>query len=744
MDTNLFVGVTGLACAAFALINYLVIQRVQINPGKGFVSTSSPLNSLTVELQKVESIHAVIELGAKAFLRAEYTICVQFLMGFSVVLMVLVSLGSEHGAIDGLFTTVAFLLGGLTSIASGLCGMMIAVNANARTTVAAASEPAGRYTAAFNVAFRAGAVMGYALVGMGLAMMTAVLALYRLHFDDSAKWQTMFECVAGFGLGGSSVAMFGRVGGGIYTKAADVGADLVGKVIHGLEEDDPRNPATIADNVGDNVGDVAGMGSDLFGSFAEATCAALVIGASSDDLVSAGWNAMMFPVCVSAAGALVCMLCTFIVTHLKPVVRGGDVEPALKLQLISTTVLVIPAIYALASALLPETFEMHSVVSGTLDVTAMGAATCAAVGAAGGLAIGLVTEYYTSFSYTPVRECAWACKQGAAVNMIYGLALGYRSAIVPVFTLAGIVYFAFSLADLYGVALAALGMLSTLATGLTIDGYGPVTDNAGGIAEMSRLPEEVREKTDCLDAAGNTTAAIGKGFAIGSAALVSLALYGAFVVRLGITTGVNVLEPLTFAALLVGANLPYWFSAMTMKSVGLAAAEMVKEVERQFKADPSLLDPDSDSVPDYQACVEISTKASLREMIAPAALVMLAPLVAGTFFGVKAVFGILTGGLVSGVQLAISMSNSGGAWDNAKKYISGGHDADPALRKKDAQGRSTPVHDAAVIGDTVGDPFKDTSGPALNILMKLMAILSLVFASYFQAINEGRGLFNIH
>jgi len=453
----------------------------------------------------------------------------------------------------------------------------------------------------------------------------------------------------------------------------------------------------------------------------------------------------MFPVCISAAGTLVCIMCSFIVTHIKPVVHGDDVESALKLQLISTTALVVPAIFVLAKTLLPATFVMSSVVSGDITVTSMGAGACAALGAVGGLAIGLVTEYYTSHSYTPVRECAFACKQGAAVNMIYGLALGYKSAIIPVFTLAGIIYFSFTFADLYGVALAALGMLSTLTTGLAIDGYGPITDNAGGIAEMAELPAEVREKTDCLDAAGNTTAAIGKGFAIGSAALVSLALFGAFVTRLEITTGVNVMQPLTFAALLVGANLPYWFSAMTMKSVGLAAAEMVSEVERQFKNDPSLLDPNSNSVPDYDACIQISTKASLKEMVAPAALVMLAPLIAGTFFGVQAVFGILTGGLVSGVQLAISMSNSGGAWDNAKKYISGGFDADTALRKKDpVTGASTAVHDAAVTGDTVGDPFKDTSGPALNILMKLMAILSLVFASYFQAINEGRGLFNIH
>ncbi|KAH8095466.1 hydrogen-translocating pyrophosphatase [Aureococcus anophagefferens] len=594
--------------AVFALMNFYIIQQTKINPGAGFVNPNSPLNAVTAELKKVEDIHATIELGAKAFLRAEYTICVQFLLAFSVVLLIL----------------------------TGLCGMMVAVNANARTTVAAASEPPSKLTAAFNVAFRAGAVMGYALCAMGLATLLLLLLCYKTHFATVDTWNVMMDCAAGFGLGGSSVAMF-------------------------------------------------------------------------------------------------------IATHLKPVVKATDVEAALKLQLISTTFLIVPFVVYLAKALLPESFEMDSVVSGTMTCSATGAAICVSVGALGGLLIGLVTEYYTSHSYQPVRECAYVCKQGAAVNMIYGLALGYKSAIIPVYTLAAIIYFAFSLADLYGVALAALGMLSTLATGLTIDGYGPVTDNAGGIAEMSLLPESVREKTDCLDAAGNTTAAIGKGFAIGSAALVSLALYGAFVVRLGITGGVNVLQPLTFAALLVGANLPYWFSAMTMKSVGLAAAEMVQEVERQFKADPSLLDR-TRRASRTTACVEISTKASLREMIAPAALVMLTPLVAGTFFGVQAVFGILTGGLVSGVQLAISMSNSAWAW---KKYISGGFDPDPALRKKDANGNSTPVHDAAVTGDTVGDPFKDTSGPALNILMKLMAILSLVFAQYFQSINNGKGLFNV-
>jgi len=585
MGVDLFIFACVGAGAVFAVLNFYAIQQTKVNPGPGYVSANSPLNAVTAELKKVEAIQATIKQGANAFLRAEYTICVQFLLSFSVLLLVLTTMGSDFTT--GAFTTVAFLVGGFTSIASGLCGMIVAVDANARVTVAAASEPPSRLGAAFTVAFRAGAVMGFALCAMGLGVLLVLLLIYRSHYADPEDWDVMFDCVAGFGLGGSSVAMFGRVGGGIYTKAADVGADLVGKVVHGLEEDDPKNPATIADNVGDNVGDVAGMGSDLFGSLAEATCAALVIGGTSKDLIAAGWGACMFPLTISAAGIIVCLACSFVATNLKPVVKPDDVEAALKLQLILTTILVVPAVAILATKLLPATFEIDSVVSGTITASASGAAVCVSVGALGGLLIGLVTEYYTSHSYQPVRECAHVCKQGAAVNLIYGLALGYKSAIIPVYTLAAIVYFAFSLADLYGVALAALGMLSTLATGLTIDGYGPVTDNAGGIAEMALLPASCREKTDCLDAAGNTTAAIGKGFAIGSAALVSLALYGAFVVRLGITTGVNVLTPLTFAALLVGANLPYWFSAMTMKSVGLAAAEMVQEVERQFKADPS-------------------------------------------------------------------------------------------------------------------------------------------------------------
>merc|ERR1711957_1003068 len=429
------------------------------------------------------------------------------------------------------------------------------------------------------------------------------------------------------------------------------------------------------------------------------------------------------------------------------------IEKVLKVQLVLTAFVMLPVIYWLARTTLPEEFALESVRSpGFVMGSPEKAFVCAAMGTVGGLIIGLITEYFTSHTYVPVRELATACKSGAAVNIIFGLALGYKSCIVPVFVLASSIYVSFQLCDLYGIAMGALGMLSTLATGLTIDGFGPIADNAGGIAEMAQLPKQVRETTDALDAAGNTTAAIGKGFAIGSAALVSLALYGAFVIRLGITTGVNILEPVTFAFLLIGSMIPYWFAALTMKSVGKAAGEMVEEVKRQFSLTDSkgktILTGSTEIKPDYDRCITISTKSSLREMIAPGALVIGSPLLAGTFFGVQAVFGLLTGSLVSSVQLAISMSNSGGAWDNCKKYIKGGFSEDPELRyvknpkteeERAAAGKAREAHDAAVQGDTVGDPFKDTSGPALNIVMKLQAIVSLVFAAYFSACGEGNG-----
>jgi inorganic pyrophosphatase len=507
----------------------------------------------------------------------------------------------------------------------------------------------------------------------------------------------------------------------------------------------------VADNVGDNVGDIAGMGADLFGSFAESTCAALVIAAAGTNgvgLAAAGWDAVMFPVAISAAGIIVCLLCSFVATNIDPVTKKEKIEWVLKVQMVLTAFLMLPVTYGLAHKLLPAQFELVGVaLDADGDVkpvhgSPFKAFVCVAFGTIGGLIIGLITEYFTSHTYTPTRELADACKSGAAVNIIFGMALGYKSCIIPVFVLAANIYTSFRLLDLYGIALAALGMLSTLATGLTIDGFGPIADNAGGLAEMAGMPAEVREMTDDLDAAGNTTAAIGKGFAIGSASLVSLALYGAFVIRLHVTKGVNVLEPVTFAALLVGAMIPYWFAALTMKSVGKAADEMVQEVARQFteikdSAGRKILDDDSQAKPDYDRCIAIATNSSLSEMIAPGALVIFSPLIAGTFFGTEAVFGLLTGSLVSSVQLAISMSNSGGAWDNCKKYIKGGFSDDPLLRGKGAS------HDAAVTGDTVGDPFKDTSGPALNIVMKLQAIVSLVFAEYFLHCNGGHGLLGL-
>lgn len=601
-----------------------------------------------------------------------------------------------------------------------------------------------------------------------------LMCLYVSAFEVATEAVKLFECIAGFGLGGSAIAMFGRVGGGIYTKAADVGADLAGKVVAGIPEDDPRNPATIADNVGDNVGDVAGMGSDLFGSFGEATCAALVIAAQSQDLVGAGWDTLIFPLYISSVGILVCMATSFVATDFRPVRNEASIEEVLKTQLTLSTVGMTVAMYPVCAVFMPSEFYLGPktftstcvdglVSSKCVTMGPLSAFCCIAAGLWGGLIIGFVTEYFTSHTYAPVREVARSTETGAATNIIYGLALGYKSTVVPVCILAGIVFVSFSLMDMYGVALASLGMLGTLSTCLAIDVYGPICDNAGGIAEMAELPEAVREKTDALDAAGNTTAAIGKGFAIGSAALVSLALTAAFVTRTTVLErGVNMLNPVVFAFLLVGSMLPYWFSAMTMKSVGVAAMEMVKEVKRQFDTIPGLLDgTPGHGPPDHARCIKISTDASLREMVPPACLVMSAPIITGTFFGVEAVVGLLAGGLVSGVQLAISASNTGGAWDNAKKFVEKGGlfvdmpkrdeitgevvrnvDGTPVLISV-RQRKGSECHKAAVVGDTVGDPLKDTSGPALNILMKLMAIISLVFADFFMSINNGQGYLNV-
>jgi len=751
----------------FAYIQFRIIGGIVVEDES--MSAEDALALVDTPESRVPAIYRLIMEGAKTFLREEYTICAAFCACFGLVIVVLISSGS-NSFLQGGLTAGAFLCGAATSMGCGYLGMMIATFSNARTTIAARNVADG-HRKAFNVAFRGGGVMGYALCSLGVLVLWCLLTIYKKCFPEilgphGQDYENLMDAVAGYGLGGSTVAMFGRVGGGIYTKAADVGADLVGKVVAGLEEDDPKNPATIADNVGDNVGDIAGMGADLFGSFAESTCAALVIAAASpagpgtsspEMLSSAGWDALLFPLAISAAGIVVCMLCSFVATNFAPVRRRASIEIVLKVQMVLTALIMLPVIYGVATIMLPETFELQSVAlhggKHRVEGSPFRAFVCATMGTLGGLVIGLVTEYFTSHSYVPTRELATACKSGAAVNIIFGMALGYKSCIVPVFVLASAICVSFTLCDLYGIALAALGMLSTLATGLTIDGFGPISDNAGGIAEMAQFPPDVRERTDALDAAGNTTAAIGKGFAIGSAALVSLALYGAFVVRLKITTGVNILEPVTFSFALIGAMNPYWFAALTMKSVGKAAGEMVQEVKCQFAKKDSMgltiLSGSTEIKPDYNRCIMISTKASLKEMVAPGALVIGSPLLAGTFFGVHAVFGLLTGSLVSAVQLAISMSNSGGAWDNCKKYIKGGFSTDPELRfVKSPQtaeeefyaSKAREAHDAAVQGDTVGDPFKDTSGPALNIVMKLQAIVSLVFASYFASIRGGNGL----
>mmetsp|Transcript_7226 Transcript_7226/g.19669 ORF Transcript_7226/g.19669 Transcript_7226/m.19669 type:complete len:820 (-) Transcript_7226:198-2657(-) len=752
-------GVIGLLFSAFQL--YLV-AKIEVEPGKrGEGYTNMEEGSDTNAKLKLYEVYCAIQEGAKAFLFAEYFLMGIFVVVFGALVLVLTSYTPTGFKWEvGGCTAVSFVVGAVTSIVSGYIGMMVAVFSNARTTIAAEGIDEAGWSASFNTAFRAGSVMGFSLTS--IAMLMLGLLIYVLNaamggdvtdpLKDDAK--ILFECVAGYGLGGSCIAMFGRVGGGIYTKAADVGADLAGKVVSGIPEDDPRNPATIADNVGDNVGDVAGMGSDLFGSYAESSCAALVVAAGSADIVSAGWGAILFPLAVSAVGVIICAVSSFLATDISPVKKEEDVETVLKIQLGVTAILMCGVTYPLSIFLLPETFFI-----GDVEASPLAAWSCIVSGLLGGCIVGFITEYYTSHSYTPVREVAQSCETGAATNIIYGLALGYKSAIIPITIIAVVTFVAFSQCGMYGVALGALGFLGTLATCLAIDVYGPVCDNAGGIAEMAELPSQVRDKTDALDAAGNTTAAIGKGFAIGSAALVSLALFGGFITRVSVaqaeagpdapqlltsTGGLDVLSPITFAMLFMGAMIPYWFTALTMKSVGTAAMAMVKEVARQFAEIPGLLQgTPGHGPPDHAKCIKISTDASLKEMIAPGLLVILSPIIVGTLLGVRAVAGLLVGSLVSGVQLAISQSNTGGAWDNAKKYVEKGCvsilvDGEPVAQRKGSE-----LHKAAVCGDTVGDPLKDTSGPAINIVMKLQAIISLVFADYFMSINGGKGLFNV-
>ncbi len=662
-----------------------------------------PVTGSPAEVEKFHRISGAIQEGAQAFLRSEYKYVAGFCAAFAV--LIYFALGHSSGSqVFGFYSSLSFLVGAITSSAAAFLGMMIATRGNVRTTIGARTSLAH----AFRVAFNSGAVMGFGLCGLAIFGLMTMCLLYSQIMEDT---RLVMDMVAGFGLGGSTVALFGRVGGGIFTKAADVGADLVGKVEAGIPEDDPRNPAVIADNVGDNVGDIAGMGADLFGSLAEATCAALVIGSTAAGILQAP-EAIYYPILISAVGIPVCLL-TACFARVNEEARS--VEKTLKGQLVISTILMTLAIIGVTEYFMVESFTL-----GTLAVTRMGVLISVLSGLWGGLCIGFITEYYTSHTYAPVREVADASKTGAATNIIYGLSLGYKSSVLPVLVLAVIVYLSWHFAGMYGIALAAIGMISTIAIGLTIDAYGPVSDNAGGIAEMCELESDVRRRTDILDAAGNTTAAIGKGFAIGSAVLTGLALFAAFLTHAGIHT-LDLLNPVVFAGLLCGTVLPMLFTAQTMRGVGIAAFSMIEEVRHQFRTIPGLME--GKAKPDYARCVSISTKAALHEMIAPGMLVLLTPLIFGTIFGVEALAGLLAGSLAVSVVMAISSSNSGGAWDNAKKFIETGKHG----------GKGSDTHKAAVVGDTVGDPMKDTSGPSLNILMKLMAILSLVFAPFLQS-----------
>ncbi|MBA0774693.1 hypothetical protein Gotri_009887 [Gossypium trilobum] len=775
--TEIVVPVCAVIGIAFSLVQWLLVSRVKLNPERHASGNSNKngysdylieeeegLNDPSV-VTKCAEIQSAISEGATSFLFTEYQYVGIFMVAFAILIFLF--LGSVEGfssksqpctydkektckpaLATAIFSTISFLLGAITSVLSGFLGMKIATYANARTTLEA-RKGVGK---AFIVAFRSGAVMGFLLAANGLLVLFVAINLFKLYYGDD--WEGLFEAITGYGLGGSSMALFGRVGGGIYTKAADVGADLVGKVERNIPEDDPRNPAVIADNVGDNVGDIAGMGSDLFGSYAESSCAALVVASISSFGINHEFTAMLYPLLISSVGILVCLITTLFATDFFEIKAVKEIEPALKKQLIISTVLMTVGIAIVTWVGVPSSFTIYNFGDQKVvkncdapNFVRLGKVRtfnssnsdrqlflCVGVGLWAGLIIGFVTEYYTSNAYSPVQDVADSCRTGAATNVIFGLALGYKSVIIPIFAIAISIFVSFSFAAMYGIAVAALGMLSTIATGLAIDAYGPISDNAGGIAEMAGMSHHIRERTDALDAAGNTTAAIGKGFAIGSAALVSLALFGAFVSRAAIST-VDVLTPKVFIGLIVGAMLPYWFSAMTMKSVGSAALKMVEEVRRQFNTIPGLME--GRAKPDYATCVKISTDASIKEMIPPGALVMLTPLIVGTFFGVETLAGVLAGALVSGVQIAISASNTGGAWDNAKKYIEAG--ASEHARTLGPKG-SDP-HKAAVIGDTVGDPLKDTSGPSLNILIKLMAVESLVFAPFFA--THGGLLFKI-